>query len=222
KAVARVRVRGGEQPYAMVNDLAALISLVQIGVLEFHVWGARADRLDRPDLIVFDLDPDPAVPWARVVETAAALRTYLADLELVCFARATGGKGLHVVAPLVRRASWDEVGEFAKGVAHALVRIAPDRFTAVMSKAKRKGKIFIDWVRNTREATAVASWSTRARPGAPVALPIAWEELESSPAPLRESVREAPRRIAMPDPWADFESSRRPLTSAARRRAGRG
>src|SRR5206468_12531285 len=126
-----------------------------------HVWGARADHLERPDLIVFDIDPDPALPFARVVETALALRTYLSDLGLAAFARATGGKGLHVVAPLVRRATWDEVRDFSKGVAQDLVRIAPNRFTAVMSKAQRKGKIYIDWVRNTREATAVASYSTR-------------------------------------------------------------
>ena len=221
-AVARVRVRGDKQPYAMVNDVAALISLVQIGALELHVWGARADHLERPDLIVFDIDPDPALPFARVVETALALRTYLSDLGLAAFARATGGKGLHVVAPLVRRATWDEVRDFSKGVAQDLVRIAPNRFTAVMSKAQRKGKIYIDWVRNTREATAVASYSTRARPGAPVALPIAWDELASLSAPLHESVREAPRRLAMPDPWAEFEASRRPLTAAARKRVGKG
>jgi bifunctional non-homologous end joining protein LigD len=215
EAVARVRVRRGEEPYAMVNDLAALISLVQIGVLEFHVWGARADRLDRPDLCVFDIDPDTAVPWARVVETAVALRVLLEDLGLAAFARTTGGKGVHVVVPIARRATWDEVRDFSQGVARHLVRLAPDQFTAVMSKARRKGKIYIDWVRNTREATAIASWSTRARPGAPVAVPLAWDELESLSGPLRESVRDAPRRLARPDPWRHFEASRRPLSRAA-------
>ena len=199
----------------MVNDLAALVSLVQIGVLEFHVWGARADRLDRPDLCIFDLDPDPAVPWPRVVETAVALRVFVEELGLVAFARVTGGKGVHVVVPLVRRVGWDDVRDFAHGVAQHLVRLAPDRFTAVMSKARRKGKIYIDWVRNTREATAIASWSTRARPGAPVALPLAWDELEALSSPLHESVREAPRRMAMPDPWQHFEASRHPLSRAA-------
>ena len=109
----------------MVNDLAGLVSLVQIGVLEFHVWGARADRLDRPDLIVFDIDPDPAVPWARVVETAVALRVFLEELDLAAFARTTGGKGAHVVVPLVRRATWDEVRDFSQGTAKHLVRLAP-------------------------------------------------------------------------------------------------
>jgi bifunctional non-homologous end joining protein LigD len=221
EAVGRVRVPGDKQPYAMVTDLASLVSLVQIGVLELHVWGARADRLDRPDLVVFDLDPDAAVPWPRVVETAAALRAYLADLGLVAFARVTGGKGVHVVTPIVRRPTWQQVRDFAENVALAFVRLAPTEFTARMSKSRRVGKIYIDWVRNTREATAVASWSSRARPGAPVALPLAWEELASLAEPLRESIRAAQQRMAQPDPWADFEASRRPLTRAAMQRVGR-
>jgi bifunctional non-homologous end joining protein LigD len=219
-AVARVRVDRGESPYAMVNDLAGIVSLVQIGVLELHVWGARADRLDRPDLCVFDIDPDASVPWARVVETASALRAHLGELELAAFARVTGGKGVHVVVPLVRRAGWDELRAFARGVAQAFARVAPDQFTAVMSKAKRKGKIYIDWVRNTREATAIACYSTRARPGAPIAIPVTWDELEASSAPILESVREVLRRMADPDPWADFEAARRPLTRAALARVG--
>jgi bifunctional non-homologous end joining protein LigD len=222
EAVARVRVRGGEQPYAMVTDLASLVSLVQIGALELHVWGARADRLDRPDLVVFDLDPDAAVPWPRVVETAQALRSYLTELGLVGFVRVTGGKGVHVVAPIVRRPSWKQVRDFSEGVALDFVRLAPTQFTARMSKARRAGKIYIDWVRNTREATAVASYSPRARPGAPVALPIAWDELASLAEPLRESVREVPKRMAEADPWADFEASRRALTRAAMQRVGGG
>lgn len=220
EAVARVRVREGREPYAMVTDLASLVSLVQIGALELHVWGARADRLDRPDLVVFDLDPDPSVPWERVRETAAALRVYLEGLGLVAFARVTGGKGVHVVVPIERRSSWEEVRGFSRAVALELVRAAPGQFTAHMSKARRAGKIYVDWVRNTVEATAIASYSLRARPGAPVALPVGWDELASLAGPLRESPREAQRRLARPDPWADFEAARRPLTRAILRRVG--
>jgi bifunctional non-homologous end joining protein LigD len=219
EAVARVRVRGDAEPYAMVTDLASLVSLVQIGALELHVWGARSDRLDRPDLVVFDLDPDTAVPWRRVVETATALRAYLDALGLRAFARVTGGKGVHVVTPIVRRPTWDDVRDFSQNVALDFVRLAPGEFTARMSKAGRAGKIYIDWVRNTREATAIASYSPRARPGAPVALPIAWDELEALDGPLRESVRDVPRRMTEPDPWAGFEEARRPLTRAALERA---
>jgi bifunctional non-homologous end joining protein LigD len=220
--VARVRVEKGKEPYAMVTDLASLISLVQIGALELHIWGARADRLDRPDLVTFDLDPDPSVPWRNVIETARALRTLLGDLGLAAFPRATGGKGVHVVAPLVRRSSWEDVRGFSRSVALELVRLAPEHFTANMSKARRKGKIFIDWVRNTFEATAIASWSVRARAGAPVAVPLRWEELESLDAPLRENPREVLRRLAQPDPWAEFESSRRPLSRAMQERFSEG
>jgi bifunctional non-homologous end joining protein LigD len=217
--VKRVRVRGDRAAYAMVTDLASLVSLVQIGVLELHVWGARADRLDRPDLVVLDLDPDPSVPWARVRDTALALRSTLAELELVAFARLTGGKGLHVVVPIVRRSTWDEVRDFARGVALSLARAAPDHYTAHMSKSRRAGRIYVDWVRNTLEATAIASYSVRARPGAPVALPLAWSELERLEAPLHENLREAQRRLAEPDPWADFEAARRPLGARALQRA---
>jgi bifunctional non-homologous end joining protein LigD len=218
--VPRVRVRKDREAYAMVGDLRSLIALVQIGVLELHPWAARADRLDRPDLVIFDLDPDPAVPWPRVVETARALRAFLADLGLVPFARLTGGKGVHVVAPLVRRSSWDEVKAFSAGVAGELVRLAPGQLTANMAKARRPGKIFIDVFRNAPEATAIASWSVRARPGAPVALPLAWDELEALGAPLHESPREALARLERPDPWREFEASRRPLSREALRRVG--
>jgi bifunctional non-homologous end joining protein LigD len=220
KSVARVKVRDDPEPYAMVTDLASVISLVQIAALELHVQGARADRLDRPDLAVFDLDPDPSVPWERVKETAAVLRALLGEVGLLSFVRTTGGKGVHVVAPLERRSTWEEVRGFTKGIALELVRLAPAQFTAKMSKAGRKGKIFIDWVRNTPEATAIASYSPRARPGAPVAVPLAWEELAELDGPLAESVRDVPARLRGSDPWADFEASRQPLSREALERFG--
>lgn len=220
--VARVAIEKGEDPYAMVTDLASLVSLAQIGVLEFHVWGARADRLDRPDLLVFDLDPDPSVPWRRVADTAQVLRALCAELALVPFLRTTGGKGLHVVVPLVRRASWDEVKRFTHAIARLLVEEAPDQFVAVMTKSRREGKIFIDYLRNAPESTAIASYSTRARPGAPIAMPIAWEELDGQTEALQFGLRDAAARLAEPDPWRDFESSRRPLGRAALRRVGVG
>jgi bifunctional non-homologous end joining protein LigD len=217
--VARVKVRRGEAPYAMVTDLASLVSLVQIGVLEFHVWGARADRLDRPDLVVFDLDPDPSVPWRRVADAAKAFRGALTDLGFVPFVRTTGGKGLHVVVPLVRRAGWDEVKRFSRALAELFAAEAPDRFTTVMSKRRRVGKIYLDFLRNAPEATAIASWSTRARPGAPIAMPLAWDELEGRAAP-HFTVRDAKQRLTEPDPWRGFEAARRPLSAPMLRRVG--
>jgi bifunctional non-homologous end joining protein LigD len=215
--VPRVVVRGGREAYAMVKDLASLIALVQVGVLEFHVWGARADRLDRPDLLIFDLDPDPAVPWSQLAGTAQLLRGVLEELGLVPFVRSSGGKGLHLVTPIERRSEWDEVKGFAEDVALLLVRAAPDRYTAEVAKAKRRGRIYIDYLRNDREATAIATWSVRARPGAPVAATLHWDELESAKRPVI-GMRDAGARLERADPWAEFEASRRALTATMRRR----
>ena len=218
--VGRVVIDAGEAPYAMVTDLASLISLVQIAVIEFHVWGARADQIEKPDLFVIDLDPDPSVPWAWLAGSAQLLRAFLRDLGFVPFLRTTGGKGLHVVVPLVRRSSWEEVKSFTHAIALRLVREAPEHFTAQISKAKRKGKILIDYLRNQRGATAIASYSVRARPGAPVAVPLAWEELEDADAMPVWNVREAPERLTLPDPWRDFDKSRRALTARALAQVG--
>jgi bifunctional non-homologous end joining protein LigD len=217
--VGRVVIEKGESPYAVVKDLAGIISLVQYAAIEFHVWGARADRIESPDLLVFDLDPDPALPWRPVADTARVLRELLADLGLVAFLRTTGGKGLHVVAPIQRRPSWETVKSFTHAVASRLVREAPDRFTTNIAKRQRRGKILLDYLRNQRDATAIASYSVLKRPGAPVAMPIDWDELGSRTGPPVFGLREAPARLELPDPWKDFEASRRPLTAQAIRRA---
>jgi bifunctional non-homologous end joining protein LigD len=216
-SVPRVVVKAGRSPYAMVDGLSSLVSLVQIGVLEFHVWGARADRLDRPDLLIVDLDPDTSVGWHRLAEAALLLRVLFEEFGLVAFVRSTGGKGLHVVVPLTRGVTWEVLKEFAYNAALQLVRTAPKQFTANMAKAKRGGKIFLDVFRNAPEATAIASWSARAHPGAPVAATLAWEELDSKERPVI-LLRDAAMRLKEPDPWAHFEDSRRPITKAMRDR----
>jgi bifunctional non-homologous end joining protein LigD len=187
---------------------------VQFGALELHPWGSRAVRLDRPDRIVLDLDPDPAVAWKDVVASAHALRADLESLGLVSFARTTGGKGLHVVLPIERRTGWDEAKELARGLAARLARSAPDRYVLTASKARRAGRIFVDWMRNARGATAIASYSMRARPGATVATPLRWEELDARLDPARFTVATVPRRLATlaADPWEGFASLRQALT----------
>jgi bifunctional non-homologous end joining protein LigD len=217
--VPRVVVRKGREAYAMVTDLRTVIALVQVGVLELHVWGSRADKLDRPDILVFDLDPGPDVSWRDLADTALLLRGVLEELGLTPFLRSTGGKGLHLVTPIERRSSWEEVKGFAQAIATQLVRAAPDRYTIDIAKAKRKGKIYIDYLRNDRESTAIASWSLRAREGAPVAATLHWDELRSDQR-LLFTLREAPARLELPDPWAGFDDARRALTAAMRRRAG--
>ncbi|MFN3524487.1 MAG: DNA ligase D [Paracoccus sp. (in: a-proteobacteria)] len=168
---------GEATPYAYVTDAAGIVGAVQMGTVEFHIWGARRDRLERPDRLVFDLDPDEGLGFAATRRAALDLRDRLEGLGLASWAMLSGGKGIHVVVPLRRTASWDTVKLFSRGVALLAAQSEPKRFTAEMSKAKRKGRIFIDWLRNERGATAVAPFSVRARPGAPVACPVSWNEL---------------------------------------------
>jgi bifunctional non-homologous end joining protein LigD len=173
-----------------------------MGVLEIHLWGARADRIERPDRIVFDLDPAPDVPFARVVAAARRLRDVLEASGLRSFPKTTGGKGLHVEVPIGRVHGWDEAKAFSRRVAEAMVAESPDRYVATASKAKRTGKIFVDWLRNGRGATAVAPYSTRARAGATVATPLSWDEVTARLRPDRWSIRTVPRRVGTdPDPW---------------------
>lgn len=168
---------GGSEDYLFVTDLRGILQCVQMGTIEFHAWGARADAVERPDRMIFDLDPDEGLDFSAVKRAASDIRAQLADLGLVSFAMLSGGKGVHVVVPLTPGHDWETHKDFARRFAEALSLSAPDRFTANMSKAKRTGKIFIDWLRNQRGATAVVPFSARARAGAPVAVPIAWDEL---------------------------------------------
>ncbi|MBC7137491.1 MAG: DNA ligase D, partial [Defluviimonas sp.] len=168
---------GGTEPYIYIVDAEGLVAAAQMGTVEFHPWGARRDRLDRPERIVFDLDPDEGLGFADVRRAAFDLRGKLEDLGLGSWPMLSGGKGVHVIVPLRRTASWDTVKLFAQLFATLLATGQPDRYTATMAKAARKGRIFIDWLRNERGATAIAPFSVRARPGAPVAVPVGWDEL---------------------------------------------
>jgi bifunctional non-homologous end joining protein LigD len=212
--VPRVTIKEGEDPYAMVDSVAALLGLVQIGVLELHAWGSRAEHLEQPDIVVFDLDPSEELPWSAVAAAAFTLKARLEALGLRPFARVTGGKGLHVVVPVEPGPSFAAIKRFARAVVNEMVREAPKHFTATMSKSRRTGKIFIDYFRNDRESTAIASYSPRARSGAPIALPLEWDELHAdAKKPPRFGLRDVPalvRRRAR-DPWEDFEAARRSL-----------
>ena len=196
--------------------VAGLISLVQMGVLEIHVWGSRAGHLEKPDRLIFDLDPDPAVEWPQVIDAARQVRVLLDELGLTSFLKTTGGKGLHVVVPVQPRTEWDEAKAFCRAVADFMVRAAPERFIATVSKAARKGKIFIDYLRNGRGATAVAPYSTRAKPGATVSTPIAWEELTSSLHSDHFTIENLPARLGKlkKDPWADLAKTKQSITAA--------
>jgi bifunctional non-homologous end joining protein LigD len=213
--VHRVEVpeKDGPTTYVAARDAAGLVGLVQMSALEIHVWGARAARIEQPDRLVFDLDPDPAVEWPRVIEAARRVRDRLAEIGLRSFPCTTGGKGIHVVVPLSPRAGWDVVREFCRAVAESMVSDEPDRYTSVLSKARRQGKILIDWLRNGRGATAIAPYSSRARPGATVAAPLDWSEVTARLDPGRFTIRTLPRRIEKADdPWGELLRVRQTLS----------
>jgi len=215
----RIRERGGATAaYPYVDDLPGLVALAQIGVLEIHPWGARVGRIDRPDRLVLDLDPAPAVPWARVVEGAQAIRGLLGDLDLVGFVKTTGGKGLHVVVPLRPSADWEALRALGEGIGAELVRRAPDHYTINPLKAARRGRVFVDYLRNVRGATSVAAYSPRARADAPVSTPLGWSELAGGATPEDFTVQTVPRRLAArKDPWADFFSVDQAITTRTAR-----
>lgn len=209
-----VDVKGKQEEYVAIDDAAGLVALVQMGVLELHPWPAREDNLERPDQLVFDLDPGEGVEWKDVVCGAQDVHERLESAGLKTFVRTSGGKGLHVVVPLSRRNDWDEFKAFAKSVADVMTRDDPERYIATMSKAKRRGKLYIDYLRNQRGATAIASYSTRRRRGAPVATPLAWEELSARTKPDMFNIVNLPKRLdkLKKDPWGDFFKTRQSIT----------
>jgi bifunctional non-homologous end joining protein LigD len=188
---------GERAEYFYIDDLAGLMQLVQMNTLEFHPWGSTVDDLERPDRIVFDLDPDEGIAWTQVKAAAVDVRERLAEVGLDSYPKLTGGKGVHVVVPLAPDADWDRIRAFCDAFASAMAAQAPDRFVATMSKAKREGRIFIDWLRNGRGATSIASWSLRARPDAPAAVPLTWDALKGVRRAARWTLADA---LAQPVP----------------------
>ncbi|MDP9002768.1 MAG: DNA ligase D, partial [Myxococcota bacterium] len=195
-----------------VTKREELYGLVQLNAFELHGWGSRLPNVEKPDWIVLDLDPDADLQFARVVEAALELRDELSKMKLASFVKTTGGKGLHVVVPLTPQQEWPVVSAFAAAIAHAMADRSPEKYVATMTKTARKGKIFVDHFRNGRGATAILPYSPRARTGAPVAMPVAWEDLKNVD-PRAFDVRNAPailagRRI---DPWADLPTTKQLL-----------
>jgi bifunctional non-homologous end joining protein LigD len=199
--------------YLYLTEASELVGLAQLGVLEIHPWGARIDRPDRPDRVIFDLDPGEGLGFAEVIEAAHEVRDALKRIGLVSFCKTTGGKGLHVVAPVDRRADWAQTKRFAKALADTMARASPDRYLTRISIAERKGRILIDYLRNDPTSTAVAPYSPRARPGAPVAMPVDWSEVKPGLDPTAFNVRTVPALLARrrKDPWAEIDSVRQRL-----------
>ncbi len=199
---------GHSEPYITVDSAEALAALAQLGVLELHPWGSKADTLEQPDQLILDLDPDTTVPWATLVESALTIRAFLKDLQLETWVKTTGGKGLHIIAPLEPSAEWPEFRLFARGIAAAIESSAPKLYLIKMTKAARKGRIFLDWMRNERGSTAVAPWSPRARAGMRVAMPMDWDELGSGPPAFAVANFSEWRNRITRDPWAAMRPQR--------------
>lgn len=208
--------------YMTVTKLPSLIGLVQMGVMEIHTWGAHGKNLHLPDRIIFDLDPAPDVEWRQVIEGAQLTRALLDELGLQSFVKTTGGKGLHVVVPIKPERDWNVIKPFSRAIALHLEAHLPDRFIANMAKKKRTGKIFVDYLRNGWEATAIAAYSTRARPGAPVSVPLAWDELRPDLKSDHFTIESVRRRLAQltEDPWKEYYGSRQRVTAAMLRMFG--
>ncbi|TFI58119.1 DNA ligase D [Sphingomonas parva] len=183
--------KGEIEDYVYVEDVAGLIACVQMGTIEFHGWGSSVADVEKPDRLIFDIDPDEGLDFAETRRAARDLHRYLADMGLVSFPLLTGGKGLHVVVPLTPEAEWPEVKDFAQRFCVALATAEPERFTANLAKAKRKGRMFLDYLRNQRGATAIMPYSSRAREGAPVSAPISWDELDEMESGARFTVRDS-------------------------------
>jgi bifunctional non-homologous end joining protein LigD len=220
EAVTRIEI--DSEIHLVIENLAGLLSLVQIGVLEIHPWGSTIDKLEEPDRVTFDLDPDEGLAWSRVCEAALEMRGVLAAIGLDSFVKTTGGKGLHVVVPLAPKLGWDEVKAFTHALVGDLAKRFPQRYTANQLKRERRGRIYLDYLRNARGATAVGAYSTRARPGATVSTPLFWNEVEAAIRPEQFTVTTVPARLAaLPsDPWAEIGQLRQPITAATRRKHG--
>ena len=207
----RIREKSGSDEYIYIEDIAGVVAAVQMGALELHIWGSHQDQVEKPDRMVFDLDPDEGLSFGKVRQGAQELRERLDQLGLESFAMATGGKGIHVVVPLARKHSWDQHRTFAEALARLMADDSPERYVATMSKAKRSGKIFVDYLRNQRGSTAIAPYSTRASKGAYVAVPISWQTVAKlkDAHPIR--VENADKLMRGADPWNGYAKLKQTL-----------
>ena len=220
KGIRRVAIKEKSKTsdYLVLRDAHDLVQLIQEGVVEIHPWGATADDPDSPDQFIFDFDPAPELPFTAVIDAAKAMRDYLAAMKIDSFCKTTGGKGLHVVAPLKRDVDWAELKAFTKKIASNFATAAPDRFTINPLKRERHDRIFLDYLRNDRGSTAVAPYVVRARPGATISLPVEWNEVNARLDPSRYTLASVPKLLASRknDPWAGMTKHRQTIAAAQR------
>jgi bifunctional non-homologous end joining protein LigD len=212
----------GHPPLITVETIEALVGAAQMGTVEFHTWNALAANIEKPDRMVFDLDPDAALGWERMIEAAQLTRSLLDELGLKSFCKTSGGKGLHVVVPLAKQAGWDEVKDFSQAVAQHMATTLPKLFSAKMGAQNRKQKIFVDYLRNNRGSSTVAAFSARARPGLGVSVPLSWDEVDATTGGDQWTIENLHERLAdlASDPWAEYAKTRQRITAAMKKRLG--
>lgn len=195
--------KGKKEDYYYIKTSEGLISEVQMNSYEFHIWGSKVSNINQPDMMVFDFDPDDKLSLDKVREGVKDLKSILDELNLKSYLKTSGGKGYHVVVPTTKLKNWNKFSDFAEDIAKVMSQKWPDKYTNNVRKENRKGKIFIDWIRNTKSATSVAPYSIRARKGAKVSMPIKWSELDKV-KPDEITKEEAIKRLKRKDPWEDF------------------
>ncbi|HKT67356.1 MAG TPA: DNA ligase D [Burkholderia sp.] len=212
----------GHGPLLSLDTVDALLGAAQMGTIELHTWNAHASNIERPDRVVFDLDPDPALPWSTMIEAAQLVRGLLDELGLASFCKTSGGKGLHVVVPITRHLGWDDVKDFARAVAQHVAGALPDRFTATMGPKHRRGRIFIDYLRNGRGASTINAYSVRARPGMGVSVPLRWDEVPDTTGGAQWTIDTLHERLdrLKRDPWEGYDDTRQRITAQMRARLG--
>lgn len=217
-AVRHADLDPGHAPLLTLESVAALVEAAQMDAIDLHTWNASTTNIEKPDRIVFDLDPDPALDWGRVIEAAHQTRELLERLGLRAWCKTSGGKGLHVVVPLARHAGWDEALDFAHAVTDRMAARMPERFSAKMGAQNRQGRIFLDYLRNARGASTIAAYSPRARPGLPVSVPLRWDELDATTAGDQWNIADLHERLdAMKgDPWDGYGRARQRISAAMR------
>ena len=192
-----------KEDYYYITNINGLLTEAQMNSVEFHIWGSNIKKLEQPDIMVFDLDPDEKISLNKVREGVKDLKSILDEFNLKSYLKTSGGKGYHIVVPIKENLSWEEFRTIAKNIAKLMEAKWPNKYTSNIRKEKRKGKIFIDWVRNTRGSTSIAPYSLRARTNAPVSMPIKWSELDKV-SPKEITIKEAIKRLNRKDPWEDF------------------